>query len=111
MQFTAKQRNDLYKDTITNLSLQIQGKFGTIEKFCKASGMSCSTLFKTLNHNINQEMSVETFLSIKFYLKRPANDESKSPFDGIKNGVSLKQYLMIDNNLLLLEIMETNLNL
>lgn len=90
----------IYKETIADLRAKMESQSETVAKFCEAHNIDKFNMYKILSDNSKNEMSVGLFARVLTGLG----------IEGLENvtssSLSLKQYLEIDNNLILKSILQ-----
>lgn len=106
----------LYFETITNIRAIIESEYGSAAKFCKEVGIdrfNVSKIFTAAERwargesDSTKEMSVGTYLKICIALR--LIDGNCIPDYQLKFTMSLKEYLLIDNNAVMKSIIRLNM--
>lgn len=91
------------EDTITDLRTAIIAKFGSLKKLSEETGLDRFNLSRLFSKENPREMSVGTFVTICDALG--LIKASSLPLETRRSLISLKQYLEIDNNAILRNIL------
>lgn len=94
--------NAIYKETIQDLRGKMESKNETVAKFCDVHGIDKFNMYKIFSDNTKNEMSVGLFARVMTGLGIGGLENVTS------SNLSLKQYLEIDNNLILKSILAIN---
>lgn len=89
----------IYEDTVDNLSLLIQNKYETMTMFCDEHNISRFNLSKVFNKRDGVEMGVSLYMRCLHALGYISDADMNESVLEVR--VSLKDYLMIDNNLIM----------
>lgn len=93
----------IYKDTLTDLKAAIENKFGTLSALSVEAGIDRHNLSRLFSDTNPREMSIGTFVKICTSLGL-IRASSVSP-EMHRSKISLKQYLEIDNNAVMKNIL------
>ena len=99
MQLTSDQLESLYNNLIVELRLRVENQFTTLRAFAKHTGINVKTLSRVFSPNIDQDVSVELYLRICIGLGLIVDNGSYGR--NRLNGIPLRAYLSIDNNLVM----------
>lgn len=93
----------VYNEPLTDLKAAIIEKFGSLKKLSEETGLDRFNLSRLFSKENPREMSVGTFVTICDALG--LIEASSLPLETRRSLISLKQYLEIDNNAILRNIL------
>lgn len=93
----------VYDETLTDLKAAIENKFGSLAGLHRATGLDRHNLSRLFSENNPREMSISTFVIIcdALGLMKAAD----VPLEMRRSKISLKQYLEIDNNAIMRNVL------
>lgn len=95
--------NIVYNETLTDLKAAIENKFGTMSGLSQHTGLDRHNLSRLFSDKNPREMSISTFVIICNALGLMKADAV--PLEMRRSKISLKQYLEIDNNAIMSNVL------
>lgn len=93
----------IYNDTMKDLRAAIVAKFGSFSELAKSTGLDRHNLSRLFSDQNPREMSIGTYITICDALG--LCKASSFPLEMARSKISLKQYLEIDNNAIIKNIL------
>ena len=93
----------VYNETLTDLKAAIENKFGSLAGLHRETGLDRHNLSRLFSESNPREMSISTFVIICNALGLMKADAV--PLEMRRSKISLKQYLEIDNNAIMRNVL------